>query len=715
MPAAPEPPGAPAQHFRWLFHAAVIALTRQAVEALGNMSAVLDRFPFLAGYTNELAAFGLEGVNLDDAPALWQRQATDWEQGEPAFLPMRGLAAQAGLDWGDQVVLAGAGLIEEDLRFGAVFDALHGANGDQRPSASLLAPWGEASAADAPGGLARVRRLVRLGLLVVANPQAPLPGWGLRLPEGLWSVLRGDGATGLPPGVRFTAPDDLKGFGDVLLDAGLHAEISRLPDVLQQAPPGLLVVRGLPRSGRRTVVGAVAKGLGRGLLEVDLQRLAPEAPAPQISGLAAALNALPLLVADPGPGATCELPPGLWPGVAAAVVMGRAGGVRVPPGTRSIDIELPLPDGAVALSLWRQALPDAPAQRLMRLASECRLASGAILQVGAQARARAALHERAQPDASDLRAAARALDRQALDALASRVPSLERPSERPPQEVSAHSPEQAAEPAAQEEGAAEAWPWCHLVVGALTMADLLALQQRCLLRQKIGASVSPALAARLAPGVRALFKGGSGTGKSLAARLLAEALGKDLYACNLATVVSKYIGETEKRLAELFDAAEATDVVLVIEEADSLFARRSPSVRDATDRYANMDTNFLLQRMESYGGIVLLTTNLFEAIDTAFLRRFDAVIDFPAPGAADRLRLLQEHLPPQDELAVSPALLQEVAIHCALTGGQLRNVVLDAALRAQAGAGRITDKHLREAVRREYRRSGGVCVLKDAA
>ncbi len=447
---------------------------------------------------------------------------------------------------------------------------------------------------------------------------------------------------------------------------------------------------------------------------------------PQISLLAAALQALPVLVANPAPGETVPLPAAMWPQVAAAIVIGRAGGVVMPRGARVVDVDLPLPTPVQARALWQRALAQVPAPLIDRLAAETRLASGAVMAIGALARTRAQVAGRDAPNRQDLRQAARSLGREALDALATRAadagPSLSVPAGQlrqgaeagsPAGDGTADAPGDAGAAAAVGEAHDKPELWAGLVVNDATLADLQSLEQRCRLRQSLADGVSAALAARLSTGVRALLRGPSGTGKSLAARLLAEVLGKDLYTCNLATVVSKYIGETEKRLAELLDAAEAMDVVLAIEEADSLFARRSETVKDSTDRYANMETNFLLQRMESFGGIVLLTTNLFGAIDTAFLRRFDAIIDFAAPGPADRLRLLDEHLPVRH--AVSAGLRQEIAIHCPLTGGQLRNVVLDAALLARQQSVTLGDAELDRAVRREYRRNGGVCLLRRVA
>ncbi|MFN2624355.1 MAG: ATP-binding protein, partial [Chthoniobacterales bacterium] len=144
--------------------------------------------------------------------------------------------------------------------------------------------------------------------------------------------------------------------------------------------------------------------------------------------------------------------------------------------------------------------------------------------------------------------------------------------------------------------------------------------------------------------INVLFAGASGTGKTLAARVIAGELGVELFAVDLSAVVSKYIGETEKNLRRLFDAAEDGGAILFFDEADSLFGKRS-EVKDSHDRYANIEVSYLLQRMESYGGLSILTTNLREAIDPAFLRRLRFVVHFPFPDPASRQEIWRRCIP----------------------------------------------------------------------
>jgi SpoVK/Ycf46/Vps4 family AAA+-type ATPase len=206
-----------------------------------------------------------------------------------------------------------------------------------------------------------------------------------------------------------------------------------------------------------------------------------------------------------------------------------------------------------------------------------------------------------------------------------------------------------------------------------------------------------------------LFSGPSGTGKTLSARLLASVLGKDLYRLDLSGVVNKYLGETEKNLDRVFGIAEALDVVLLIDEGDVLLGRRT-DVHSSNDRYANLETNYLLQRLESFQGIVVITTNAEQHIDGAFARRLDVVVEFSAPGPEQRCALWEIHLPADHR--VSDALLGDLAGRCGLTGGQVRNAVLHAALLALDDGGHVGDDQLIAAVRREYRKSGSVCPLR---
>ncbi|MBX0328460.1 ATP-binding protein [Oscillochloris sp. ZM17-4] len=198
-------------------------------------------------------------------------------------------------------------------------------------------------------------------------------------------------------------------------------------------------------------------------------------------------------------------------------------------------------------------------------------------------------------------------------------------------------------------------------------------------------------------GISALFAGASGTGKTSAAELVAGELGLDLYQVDLSAVVSKYIGETEKQLRRIFDAAEAGGAVLLFDEADALFGRRS-EVKDSRDRYANLEVSYLLQRVEQYRGLAILTSNARQALDGAFLRRLRFVVPFAFPDAAQRELIWRRAFPPGAPLA---ALDYARLARLSLAGGNISSIALGAAyLAAEAGAP-IDMGHLAEAARAE--------------
>ncbi|KAB0574347.1 ATP-binding protein, partial [Ideonella dechloratans] len=202
----------------------------------------------------------------------------------------------------------------------------------------------------------------------------------------------------------------------------------------------------------------------------------------------------------------------------------------------------------------------------------------------------------------------------------------------------------------------------------------------------------------------ALFAGPSGTGKTLAASVIASALGWRLYRVDLGRLVSKYVGETEQNLNRLFDAAEGQPMVLQFDEADALFAKRG-EVKEARDRYANLEVSHLLTRIEAHDGPCILTTNLRKQLDPAFTRRFQMVVEFPRPDAPARAELWRRLLPPQAPRSadLDPVLLGEAV---ALSGGSIRNAALHAAFLAAAQGQPIGLGHVAHAVWRELAKEG---------
>lgn len=207
-------------------------------------------------------------------------------------------------------------------------------------------------------------------------------------------------------------------------------------------------------------------------------------------------------------------------------------------------------------------------------------------------------------------------------------------------------------------------------------------------------------------GVSALFSGPPGTGKTMIAGLIAKDLGLDLYQVDLSKIVSKYIGETEKQLAALFDAAELGHAVILFDEADSLFGKRT-EVRSSNDRYANLETNYLLQRLESFEGICILTTNHESAIDEAFMRRLALHVRVPMPDEDHRQRLWAQMIPHAAETS-GKLDFTELAKHFVMSGGYIKNAVVRAAYLAAADGGAIAQRHFERAARAEYEAMGKV-------
>ncbi|UUU30753.1 ATP-binding protein [Streptomyces sp. CA-210063] len=245
--------------------------------------------------------------------------------------------------------------------------------------------------------------------------------------------------------------------------------------------------------------------------------------------------------------------------------------------------------------------------------------------------------------------------------------------------------------------------WNDLVLPDKPLAQLRELALRARHRDRVLGDWRLSAGGGRGRGVLGLFAGESGTGKTLSAEVVAAELGLDLYVVQLSSIVDKYVGETEKNLERIFTEADRTDAVLLFDEADAVFGKRS-EVKDSHDKYANMESAYLLQRLESFDGIALLTTNLRANIDEAFTRRLDLVVDFPFPDTAQRLALWRHSLaavPRADD--IDPA---EVARDFELAGGSIRSAVVTAAYAAAGRAGPVTTADLREGAEREYRKAG---------
>ncbi|MEL7531125.1 MAG: ATP-binding protein [Bacteroidota bacterium] len=212
---------------------------------------------------------------------------------------------------------------------------------------------------------------------------------------------------------------------------------------------------------------------------------------------------------------------------------------------------------------------------------------------------------------------------------------------------------------------------------------------------------------KLKPGYRVLFHGPPGTGKTLTASLLGKYTGKDVYKIDLSMIVSKFIGETEKNLSNLFARAENKDWILFFDEADALFGKRT-QVRDAHDKYANQEVSYLLQRVETYNGLVILATNFKNNIDEAFIRRFHGVIHFPLPASDERQKLWEAAFPPQIQL--SPEVdFANLAQKYELSGAEIMNIMQYCCLRSlENGNQSLKEATILQGIRREYLKEGRI-------
>ena len=340
-------------------------------------------------------------------------------------------------------------------------------------------------------------------------------------------------------------------------------------------------------------------------------------------------------------------------------------------------LQVPAPDSNARQELWRDALAGlATDVDLAEIAGRFNLRSAQI--AGAAGRVRARLASQAatgkghRVSGSDIFAACRAQSLESFEGLAQRIESFH--------------------------------DWEDLVLPSRTKDKLKSLERWLRYRHRVFDDWGFAERVMIGRGMAALFSGSSGTGKTMAAGIIARSLDLDIYRIDLSSVVSKFVGETEKNLARIFDAAESANAVLFFDEADALFGKRS-QVKDSHDRYANIEVSYLLQRMENYTGIAILATNLRDHLDAAFTRRLQLLVEFPFPKAEGRehiwRRLLSEKVPLAEDVD-----LEFLARQFNLAGGSIKNCAIDAALMAAEEEEPVTMRHLVGAVARELEKTG---------
>lgn len=548
--------------------------------------------------------------------------------------------------------------------------------------------------------------LVHAGLLQpVDDPHSPSGSSGLaqflRLDARILHYLLGhstldgrlDGLMDVEPATEGAEPVvDVPAAGAALLD------FVRRDAGEDEAPGERLVAHfcGPDGVGKRALARAVAGVLGRPLLRLDAEGLKREGEARLLLRLAFRESLLwqaPLYIAsadvfleDEALRATLAREAGAY---GWCTLLGGERPWPYPPEERAryYAVELPVPDVAEREAVWQRALkahlPVEASPRAAdthaadtwaaRLAERFRLTPGQIREAAASLGHRRAVQGDAGPVRfEDLAAACRDGARHHLGTLAAKV----RPR----------------------------YGWGDLVLPDNQRAQLRELCDQVRYQRRVFDQWGFGERIKYGKGLSALFAGPPGTGKTMAAEVVARELHLDLYRIDLASVVSKYIGETEKNLERVFAEAERTNAVLFFDEADALFGKRT-EVSDAHDRYANIETSYLLQRMEAYDGVVILASNLRENMDDAFLRRLRFLVEFPFPDATGREEIWRAHLPDTAPVsdAVDVGLLSE---RLPVAGGTIKNIALNAAFLAAADGGVIGVEHLRRGARREYEKIG---------
>jgi hypothetical protein len=646
-------------------------LTRETGALAGRLAELLDQV--LAAQGEHAAAreflHSMARAAREEPGDAWRRTAP---HPPPEPHPLDRLAGALALSPVEVDLLLLAGLPEEHEGYASVLRTLH-PRGEPRPSVGLAAQL--LCAAPEERRLLRAvletGRAVRAGVVRLGE-EGPFHERSLLPADSLWPALHG--LEVWPAEVVRDADTDLPhpaGAGFAGLGSWLAGpDVAHALAALASGRPWTVLVTA--DSGEVAIERATALVAAAGAEPVRV--LLPAAPAPGVERLVSihslARGVVPVLRIAPGEGPGSSSAPSFAEHPGPVVLCARAGTVAVRGNRPVVEVAATRLSASARAEMWSEAIPelreDAPL-----LAARYTVDPEVAVHAAGDARSLASLEGRA-PDAEDV---ARSVRTRAGLILSSGVRLL-RPAAR----------------------------WDQLVLSSERTAQLREALDRLLQQAQVLDDWRFLDGRAGARGVRLLFAGPSGTGKTLSAEVLAHALGVDLLLVDVSRVVSKWIGETEKNLAEVFDVAERAQAVLFFDEADAIFGRRT-EVSDAHDRYANLETAYLLTRLERFEGLAVLATNLRQNIDPAFLRRLEFVLDFEEPGPAQRLALWQCHFPPSAPLAADVDLRELAALY-PVVGGLIRNAAVAAAFLAAAEGTPITRSHVVRAVRREYDKSG---------
>jgi hypothetical protein len=669
-------------HFNMNFYAAVYCLINHfhRISEVGgeNLKTIIEKFPFLKGYLSEINQYMPEDITWEGGLRWWKRGIIAWEHSGSGPLPLIALSEKWDISFHSRIALMVTGLVEEDSRFGTVFALLQSPLPQRRPCLELvgriMTEEGQDGYKDSWG---ICQPLLSAGLIDVFNRDAPKSEWVLRVPTIHWDVIRGEVNLNHAQWFQHYPSQDFQLIKELIFPEKFLDQLEQVPPIVLSGKAKAIVLRGMRGSEHLHVIGSLARALGQSIINID-GSLSPNEKYWQILGpLCSMTYSMPVITYDMGPGETMELPALNGYNGPVGILMGLEGGLRGKALEKTVTLTLPPLKANQRLLCWQKAFAGYKIKNLSGISERFHIPGDYIRQSATMAIAHAALNGRDIIYQDDIREACRALNHQMLDTLAVRLDA---------------------------EGT-----WDRLIVGGATEAKLKELELRCKYRERLLDHLGPAFGSSCNRGVRALFSGPSGTGKTLAAKIMAAVLGIDLYRVDLAAVVNKYIGETEKNLHRILSTAEELDILLLLDEGDALLGKRT-EVKSANDRYANLETNYLLQRLENYQGIVIVTTNLGEAIDTGFQRRMDILVNFMCPQAMERWQIWQLHLPENHDVDIS--YLEDVAVKCTMTGGQIRNAALQATMLAlDDGSGVVRSQHLDAAIQSEYRKAGAVCPL----
>jgi hypothetical protein len=509
--------------------------------------------------------------------------------------------------------------------------------------------------------------LVHFGLLALEPASVPLAGRSVRLADHAWPALCGLQDID-PTLVSCVVPAPSPPVAPIFPEE-VQARADAIAASLRRQETMRIVVCGARGVGRRSLARSIGSSGGWSLIEIRVVQGADPSVLAAAFRHAVVRGSGLLLVLDPHAD-IAEWPLPVPEGIPVIVVVGERTRVIGPLFDRASILHVPRPTLATRTELWRRAGVDLP--RAGELALRFSIPGG------------------------DIDAAMRAAH------IAARVDGRETIEEVDVVRAVRDRPAMSAEPLARRRVPRAVWS--DLVLPPPMIAQLEELCRRLRFRDRVFEQWQVDAHGTRQNGVLSLFTGPSGTGKTLAAEVLASRLDLDLYSIDLSQVVSKYIGETEKNLARVFDAVDETGALLFFDEADSLFGKRTET-RDAHDRYANLEVSYLLARIEAFRGVAVLASNFRQNIDGAFLRRMDFVIEFAQPDGAARRRLWDRHLRCGAPLAADIDVAKLVEAF-PVSGAHIRNAVVAAAFAAASDGGVIGQTHVLAGMHREYEKLG---------